>query len=263
LNDWPVGPHTCRQARSMWLAGHSAQDENNQYENGIQLVIRTCRVATSVRTIHGRAGVFVAYDLAVRARGRCTCGRLHVAAVHAPLLIMYWLSFLIKIRKQKILVVWNSMGSRYKRAKYMISLGFVGEIQPNHSIVGIRFYGNWIILPCLDMVTGAGEIDVFVDMALAGPHVSSPVVLHFVKKTSTHDQTLTQNQRRRRRPHTNIGSPKVKPLSERAGATCQKWSYNGAVPAFCVYTAWRLGIEKEGGVGFLQKRKKELDYFCK
>jgi hypothetical protein len=113
LNDWPVGPHTCRQAWSMWLAGHSAQDENNQYENGIQLVIRTCRVATSVRTIHGRAGVFVAYDLAVRARGRCTC----VAAVHVPVLIMYWLSFLIKIRKQKILVVWNSMGSRYKKSK--------------------------------------------------------------------------------------------------------------------------------------------------
>jgi hypothetical protein len=119
----------------------------------------------------------------------------------------------------------------------MISVELVWEIQFNHRTIGIQFYGNWVILVCLDMVNGVGK-SMYLLMWHSRDHMSAPRWFYILqKKTSTHDQTLTQNQRQWRRPHTTIDSPKVKPLSERAGATCQKWSYNGAVPAFCVYTA--------------------------
>jgi hypothetical protein len=67
----------------------------------------------------------------------------------------------------------------------MISLGFVGEIQPNHSIVGIRFYGNWIILPCLDMVNGAGKL-MYLLMWHSRDHMSAPRWFYILQKKNLH-----------------------------------------------------------------------------
>jgi hypothetical protein len=51
------------------------------------------------------------------------------------------IGYLFNKKLQKKLV-WNNMGSGMKRAKYMISVELVWEIQFNHRTIGIQFYGN-------------------------------------------------------------------------------------------------------------------------